>query len=137
MVCGRAAPARVDERLPDRVEGRAAVVRGVDRVAAIAVGVLVALVSEVEDVAVAVRGHPRAVVDGLAGRQQRPVLAQHVLAEPVDVPARERDVADVRVDEVEMVGVVDGHVSLVAEVVLLERQHGQPGQVGERLAAVA
>jgi len=87
--------------------------------------------------AVAVSGDPRPVVHRLARRQQRPVHVQHVAAEPEDRPAGERHVGDIRVDEVEVARVVDRHVSLVAEIVLLERQHREARQVRERLSAVA
>lgn len=87
MVGRRTAPAGVRQRDPEGVERLASVRRVVDRVAAVAVRRLVALVPEVEDMAVAVRGHPRAIVDRLARRQQRPVRVQHVLAEAVGRPS--------------------------------------------------
>jgi hypothetical protein len=88
-------------------------------------------------VAVAVGGHPRPVVHRLERGQERAVEVERLLPESRHGPARERDVADVRVDEVEMTGVVERHVTLVAEVVLLERQRREAGKVVEGLAAVA
>ncbi len=137
VVGGGPAPAGVGQRRAERVERLTPVVRPVDRVAARAVRGLVALVPEVEDVPVPVRGDPRPVVDRLAGREERPVEVERVLAEAVDRPPRHRDVGDVRVDEVEVVRIVDGHVALVAEIVLLEGEDGEPGQILEAPAAVA
>ena len=130
MVGRGTAPARVLQRVAERIEGLSTVVGLIDGVPARAeagtgalakrVGDLVALVPQVEDMAVAMRRHPRPVVDRLGGGQERPVEVERHLTESGHRPAREGDVPDVRVDEIEVARVVESHVAFIAEVVLLE-----------------
>src|SRR5204862_5542854 len=86
---------------------------------------LVAFVAEVEDVSIPVRRDPRPVVNKLRGGDERPRSLQSHITEAVNLPAGKGVVSHIGVHKVEMIGVVQGHVALVAEFVLLNAERSQ------------
>src|SRR4051794_17642913 len=124
MIARRAAPARVRQGAAKRVKCVATVERRINRVAPRAASAslgaqrirhLVSLVAEIEDVPIAVRGDPRAVVNKLRRRNQRTRSLKRHATEPIYFPACESVVDDIGVDEIEVVRVVQGHISFIAE----------------------
>ena len=85
---------------------------------------------------VAVCGDPGTVVDELQRRDQRTCEVDRDLAEPSDGPAGDSVVGNIGVHEVEVVSVVEGHVALVAELMLLNAERRKAGNISPRVAAV-
>src|SRR5438876_2668578 len=140
------APARVRQSTAKRVKRIAAVERRINRVAPRAasrslraqrIRHLVSLVAEVEHVSIPVRGDPRPVINKLRRRNQRTRGLKRYARQSIYLPARERVVCDIRVHEIEVVGVIQCHVTFITKLVLLNTEWRQALNVLPALACVA
>ena len=99
------------------------------------VAVLVPFVARVQDGRSAVRRHPGPVVDRHERWNNRPVnVLDHVRRpQPAHRPTGEAVVHDLRVDEIEVIAVIESDVALVAHVELVRRRRevGKPRHVDE------
>src|SRR6184192_2936154 len=120
------APSRVRQSAAKRVKRVAAVERRINRVTPRAasrslrtqrIRHLVSLVAEVEHVPIAMRGDPWPVINKLRRWNQRTRGLKRYAPEPIYFPACESVVCHIRVHEIEVVGVVERHVTLVAKLV--------------------
>ena len=68
--------------------------------------------------------NPWAIVHWLESWDQRPSKVESDIARTGDSPSCNGVVSDVRVDEVQMVGVVESHVAFVAEFMLFKTGWG-------------
>src|SRR5204862_8353272 len=93
---------------------------------------------EIKDMAIAVSSYPRPIVDELCRRDQGPREVEAHVREPrpCDAPAGDRVVGDVRVDEVQVVRVVERQIAFIAELVLLDRHAAEARRIDEALSAV-
>ena len=142
--CGPA-PAGIGQGAAKRIKSVAAIGRWIRGVASRAtasalssqrIGDLIAFVAKVEDVSIPVRRDPRPVVNKLRGGDERPRSFQSHITEAVNLPAGKGVVGHIGVHKVEMIGVVQGHVALVAEFVLLNAERSQSLDIEPGLPAV-
>ena len=71
---------------------------------------------------IAVRCHPRAVINKLRCRNQGTRRFKRHACQSINFPTRKCGISHVGIDKVEMIGIVQRHVAFITKLMLLEAE---------------